>query len=94
MGVYDRDWWREHYNKHHGGKKKQHPENAENTRKAFKDVPHNPKSRPPDLPGADWHWTVKLIAFALAMTVFLVAAKHFIPMFKAAPDRTVIKRMN
>lgn len=78
MGIYDRDWWREHSKKHHGNKKKEEP--PEDTQAAFQDVPHTPKRRPPDMPGVDWHWTVKLIAFALAMTVFLVLAKHIAPM--------------
>ena len=87
MGIYDRDWWRERYNKRtdHDEKKDsawRRPASETDTRQSFQHVPHNPKNRPPDLPGVEWHWTVKLVAFGLVMTVLLVAAKHLGPLLR------------
>lgn len=88
MGIYDRDWWRERYNERTGHDEKKDSawrrpaSESTDTRKSFQRVPHNPKNRPPDLPGVEWHWTVKLLAFGLVMTVLLVAAKHFGPLLR------------
>ncbi|WP_455155297.1 hypothetical protein [Cupriavidus campinensis] len=79
MGVYDRDWWREHYNKHHGPQAQQ-PE--QDTEAAFQHVAHQPKKRPPDMPGVDWHWTIKLLAFCGFATVMLILAKHIAPILR------------
>lgn len=96
MGIYDRDWWRERNNQRSEGKESSWRRPASEQGDAVKRATYNPRAhrvdpppsktqpgpQPPDIPGSEWHWTVKLIAFGLVMTLLLVAAKHIGPMLR------------
>jgi len=90
MGVYDRDWWRERYNQRtekKAGWRRPPEEGADAIKKAtynprmFRssdgDAPPTraPQASPPDLPGSNWHWTVKLMALAWCATLLYLGAK-------------------
>lgn len=40
------------------------------------------RASPPDLPGANAHWTVQLLALSALGTVLLIAAKYLAPLFR------------
>ena len=58
MGIYDRDWWKDH---------RAQQERAKN------EAP--PDGTPTDLPGKDWHWSVKLLFLGWCAMVLYLAAK-------------------
>lgn len=79
MGIYDRDWWRRPENEQADAVK-----NATYNPKAFRGGAKNtngPKtvtpapSGPPDLPGSDWHWTLKLLAFGWCVVLLYMLYK-------------------
>lgn len=64
MGVQDRDWYAEHQRKRESAPHQNAPRNTE-----------TPQLR--DLPGVNWHWTVKLMAYGLTLLAILIAIRHF-----------------
>ncbi len=51
--------------------------NPRQFRSGKKDIPprSEPIASPPDVPGADWHWTVKLVALGWCVMILYLAAK-------------------
>ncbi|MGO4414367.1 hypothetical protein AB4Z27_15540 [Cupriavidus sp. KB_39] len=95
MGIYDRDWWRDRYNERTGRdeskdsawrKPASGPKRSgtppPSTNDSFQNVPHVPPRRPPDLPGANWHWTIKLLAFTWYATLMFLLAKYIAPLLR------------
>lgn len=81
MGIWDRDWYAEHLRKRDG-----YRERADFRRSKAPDGRDAPHQRTPrntetgqlrDLPGVNWHWTIKLIAYGLTLLVILIVIRHF-----------------
>jgi hypothetical protein len=79
MGIYDRDWWKRPREEQDEAVRK-----ATYNPKAFRrDKPTTSAptrlteapSGPPDLPGADWHWTLKLMALGFSIAVLYMVYK-------------------
>ena len=74
MGIQDRDYYREHW------RKRQQAEAAEQAKTSEADSGSHPLRRtgPPELLGANWHWSLKLLVW-LAIAVLLLAGRRLLP---------------
>lgn len=61
MGIQDRDYYREWWNKRNGSEEKAVAQGA------------TVHKEPPELWGANWHWSLKLLVW-LAIVVLMLAA--------------------
>ena len=83
MGVYDRDWWRDRYNKQAKASEDAakraiyNPREfrGEKTPKAAASRPVQPPIAPPDLPGSGWHWSIKIVFLGWCAMLLYLAAK-------------------
>lgn len=80
MGIQDRDWYieelrrRMHYRESAGFRRSKAPDSRDAPfRQNSQDADGN---RPGDLPGANWHWTVKLIALGWMLMMILMAIRY------------------
>jgi hypothetical protein len=71
MGLQDRDYYREHWAKIRADEARQRSA----VKRWFQLRPQQPGRAPPDLIGANWHWSLKLLAWLCIAVLVLIAAR-------------------
>jgi len=85
MGIWDRDWYVQKLRQHDDYRERADTRRSKG--KDTRDAIYNPKefrstmrnTNPPqlrDLPGVNWHWTIKLIAFAFILLALLIVIRQ------------------
>lgn len=69
MGIQDRDWYREEYDRRR--REEERLAQQSRTKKIPVDLLDN--ANPPKLWGADWHWSLKLLVWLCIFVLMLIA---------------------